>query len=277
MNKNKLTVLLLFFYISLNILASPTFAETQYTIGVVPQFDARRTQKVWTPILKRLEAETGLSFKLIGSPDIPEFEKHFSAGKYDFAYMNPYHLIVANETQGYKPMVRDVARKLYGIIVVRKDSPVKSVDELDSKVIALPAPNALGAALIPRTEFATKFNIKPDYKYVKSHTSVYLNVLLNQVAAGGGVQKTFSQQKPEIKDKLRVLYETTKVSPHPIAVHPRVSAEVIRNVTDALLKMANSKSDVELLQKIPMKEIGKATMGDYEELRRMGLEDFYVK
>lgn len=277
MKKNKITVLLLIFYISLNLLASPTFAETNYTIGVVPQFDARRTQKIWTPIIKRLEAETGLSFKLIGSPDIPEFEKDFTAGKYDFAYMNPYHLIVANETQGYTPIVRDIARKLFGIIVVSKDSPIKSVEELNNKAIALPAPNALGAALIPRTEFATKFNIKPDYKYVKSHTSVYLNVLLNQVVAGGGVQKTFSQQKPEIKDKLRILYETTKVSPHPITVHPRVSAEVKKIVTDALLKMAKSKSDVELLKKIPMKEIGKATMSDYEDLRKMGLEDFYVK
>lgn len=262
---------------SMSVFSASAFAETSYTIGVVPQFDARRTQKVWTPILKRLEAETGLSFKLVGSPDIPAFEKDFSDGKYDFAYMNPYHLIVANEAQGYTPIARDIGRKLYGIIVVKKDSTIKSVDELDGKTIALPAPNALGAALIPRTEFATKFQIKPDYKYVKSHTSVYLNVLLNQAAAGGGVQKTFSQQKPEIKDKLRVLYETTKVSPHPITVHPRVNEDVKQKITDALLKMANSRTDAELLQKIPMKQLGAATMSDYEELRKMGLEDFYVK
>ena len=256
---------------------STAFAESVYTIGVVPQFDARRTQKIWTPIIKRLEAETGLSFKLVGSPDIPEFEKAFTVGKYDFAYMNPYHLIVANGSQGYTPIVRDIGRKLYGIIVVKKDSPITSVEQLDGKMIALPAPNALGAALIPRTEFATKFNIKPDYNYVKSHTSVYLNVLLGQAAAGGGVQKTFSQQKPEISDNLRVLYETTKVSPHPITVHPRVSAKVSQQVKDAFLKMAKSEADIKLLQKIPMKKLGIAKLSDYEELREMGLEEFYVK
>ncbi|MGK0273499.1 MAG: phosphonate transport system substrate-binding protein [Cocleimonas sp.] len=277
MKKRNLLTLFAMVFISISFLPSVVFAETTYTVGVVPQFDARRTQKVWTPILKRLESETGLSFELIGSPDIPEFEKDFTAGKYDFAYMNSYHLVVANGSQGYTPIVRDIGRKLYGIIVVKKDNPITKIEQLDGKLIALPAPNALGAALIPRTEFATKFNIKPDYTYVKSHTSVYLNVLLGQVAAGGGVQKTFSQQKPEIINKLRVLYETTKVSPHPIAVHPRITPEISKKVQDAFLKMAKSEADTKLLQKIPMKKLGVANLKDYDELRKMGLEDFYVK
>ncbi|WP_131904181.1 phosphate/phosphite/phosphonate ABC transporter substrate-binding protein [Cocleimonas flava] len=262
---------------SVGLLPTQSFAESSYTVGVVPQFDARRTQQVWTPILKRLEAETGKTFKLVGSPDIPEFEKAFNAGEYDFAYMNPYHLIVANKSQGYQPIVRDIGRKLYGVIVVKKDSPITDVKQLDGKVVALPAPNALGAALIPRTEFATKFMIKPEYKYVKSHSSVYLNVLLGQAEAGGGVQKTFSQQKPEVKDNLRILYETTKVAPHPVAVHPRVSAEVSQQVQDAFLKMAASEKDTKLLQKIPMKQLGVAELKDYDELLEMGLESFYVK
>ncbi len=277
MKKSDLLAIFTMAFINISLIPSEVFAETTYTLGVVPQFDARRTQKIWTPILKRLEDETGLSFKLAGSPNIPEFEKDFTAGKYDIAYMNPYHLIVANESQGYTPIVRDIGRKLYGIIVVKKDSPITKIEQLDGKLIALPAPNALGAALIPRTEFSTKFNIKPDYTYVKSHTSVYLNVLLGQVAAGGGVQKTFSQQKPDVSNNLRVLYETTKVSPHPIAVHPRINPEISKKIQDAFLKMAKSEADAKLLQKIPMKKLGIANLSDYDELREMGLEDFYVK
>ncbi|WP_299874773.1 phosphate/phosphite/phosphonate ABC transporter substrate-binding protein [uncultured Cocleimonas sp.] len=277
MHKKSLRVILTTLFISVCSFSSSVFAEKSYTVGVVPQFDARRTQEVWTPILKQLEAETGKTFKLVGSPDIPEFEKAFNAGEYDFAYMNPYHLIVANKSQGYQPIVRDIGRKLYGVIVVKKDSPITDVKQLDGKVVALPAPNALGAALIPRTEFATKFMIKPEYKYVKSHSSVYLNVLLGQAEAGGGVQKTFSQQKPEVKDNLRILYETTKVAPHPVAVHPRVSAEVSQQVQDAFLKMAASEKDMKLLQKIPMKQLGVAELKDYDELLEMGLESFYVK
>ena len=131
MQKNNLISILTMLFIGFSLQPSVAFSKSTYIVGVVPQFDARRTQKVWSPILKRLEDETGLSFKLVGSPDIPEFEKSFTAGKYDFAYMNPYHLVVANESQGYSPIIRDIARKLFGIIVVKKDSPITSIDQLD--------------------------------------------------------------------------------------------------------------------------------------------------
>jgi phosphonate transport system substrate-binding protein len=61
--------------------------------------------------------------------------------------MNPYHAIRANKKHGYAPLVRDVGRSLFGIIVVKKDSPIETVSELDGEIVAFPAPNALGAAL----------------------------------------------------------------------------------------------------------------------------------
>ena len=126
---------------------------------MVPQFDARRIKTVWRPILDRVAKQAGVSFDLEGAPSIPDFEKAFESGVYDFAYMNPYHLIVANDTQGYLPLVRDYSNLLHGIIVVRKDSPIENVKQLDGKKVAFPAPNALGASLIPRAEFKRTFGI----------------------------------------------------------------------------------------------------------------------
>ena len=60
-----------------------------FTFGVVPQFDARQTHRVWKPLLTALEQRTGLKFRLMGSPNIPEFESQFMAGEFDFAWMNP--------------------------------------------------------------------------------------------------------------------------------------------------------------------------------------------
>jgi phosphonate transport system substrate-binding protein len=211
------------------------------------------------------------------SPSIPEFERQFSEGLFDFAYMNPYHMIIANEKQGYKPILRDVARKLYGIIVVKKDSPFKSPKDLDGKKVAFPAPNALGASLIPRAEFRKKYHINIIESYVKSHSSVYLNVVLGLTDAGGGIEKTLFQQPEAIKDQLRVLYKTQGVSPHPIVVHPRVSLGVQGRVIDALLDLgANVLGQIQL-SKVPIKKIGKASLKDYEDIRRLGIEEFYVE
>ena len=248
-----------------------------YTIGIVPQFEIRHIRKIWNPIIKEVEKATGYDLKLIGSPTIPDFEREFNAGQFDFAYMNPYHMLIAEKTQGYVPLIRDNGRKLHGILVVREDSDITSVKELDGKKIAFPAPNALGASLLMRANLTNDYKIKFNPVYVKTHSSVYLNVVVKQTSAGGGVQKTLKQQRENIKGALRVLHRTPKVSPHPLAGHPRVPKEVREKVKQAMLKLGETPIGKSLLSKIPMKKIGEASINDYYPLRKFKLDNFYVK
>ncbi len=261
---------------SLILLPCLTNAETIYSIGVVPQFEARRIAEIWQPILAEISQLSGVKLELKASPNIPAFEQQFTAGEFDFAYMNPYHAIIANKKPGYTPLLRDNGRSLFGIIVVKKDSPIQSVSELDGKTVAFPAPNALGAALLPRAEFDRKFKIKINELYVKSHSSVYLNVLLGKAEAGGGVQKTLSQQPAEVRDQLRVLYQTTKVPPHPLTAHPRIDAAIQDRVKTAFLQLGDSEKGQAMLKTIPMKQIGPASIDDYAPLKEMGLDQYYV-
>ncbi len=252
-------------------------SERELVFGVVPQFDARRLRMIWDPILGEITRKTGIPITFKGSSDIVSFERAFERGDFDVAYMNPYHLIVAHREQGYVPIVRDVGRYLKGIIVVRRDSPINSVAGLSGKVVAFPAPNALGAALIPRAEFDRKFNIRVFPRYVRSHTSVYLNVALKQTDAGGGVVKTFEQQAPEIRNALRILYHTTEIASHPVAVHPRVPEALRDMVRRAFLELGETRKGGELLVKIPVKRIGEAALDDYGALGAMNLEEYYIK
>ena len=248
-----------------------------YIFGVVPQYNAQVIHEIWQPILGILSKKTNVTLSLSFSKSIPEFEKQFAAGDFDIVYMNPYHLIVGNREQGYLPIIKDVGRKLFGIIVVRKDSPFQNIRDLDGQTIAFPSPNALGAALIPRAEFADKFRIKVYPKYVLSHTSVYLNVALNQTKAGGGVQKTFNLQKPEIRDQLRIIHRPISVASHPISVHPRVPIQFRKELTAAILALGNTEHGRSILKKIPINQIGIAKLEDYDPLKTMGLEKFYIR
>jgi len=252
-------------------------AEETLRFGVVPQFDARQIQMIWQPVLDSLEEQTGIHFELVGSPSIPEFEKQLMAGEFDLAYMNPYHLLKAHEAQGYIPLVRDVGRTLFGIVVTRKDSPVQDVQDLDGMTVAFPAPNALGAALIPRAEFGELHKISIQPAYVKSHSSVYLNVVTGQAVAGGGVQKTLKSQPENVRDALKVIYKTPQVAPHPVAAHPRVAVETRDRISQAFLQLDKRHDDSELLARIPMKQVGRATLDDYEPLKQMGLDKYYVQ
>ncbi|MBS1190802.1 MAG: ABC-type phosphate/phosphonate transport system, periplasmic component [Rhodocyclaceae bacterium] len=250
-------------------------AGESYVFGVTPQFERRQLFIIWNPILKELEKRTGHSFELALLPDIPSFERGYNAGQFDFAYMNPY-LVVANANpQGYLPLVRD-GKPVQGILVVAGDSPIRTPADLDGKAVAFPAPNAIGASLLVRAELARSFKVRITPSYVKSHTAVYLNVAQGLADAGGGVQKTLDEQKDAVRGLLRVIHTTRPFPSHPVAAHPRVPAAVREAVQKALLDLAASPEGKVLLQEIPLARMIPTSARDYEPLRELGLEDFFV-
>ena len=246
-------------------------------LGVVPQFSARHLRTVWEPIAQTIGNQANVMVKIIGSSSISVFEQQFMTGVFDIVYLNPYHMVKAHQAQGYQPILRDVKQSLQGIIVVRKNSPIQKVQDLHGKVIAFPAPNALGAALIPRAELDRTFHISFTPWYVKSHSSVYLNVLLGRAVAGGGAQKTLIQQPAHVRKALRVIYRTSKIASHPIAVHPRVRPEIRRRIQQAFITISQTAPGNTLLSNIPIKRLGLTSIKDYNYLKRMNLERYYVK
>lgn len=262
------------FVIVLVSLQSAALAET-YRVGVVPQFEPRKLAAIWTPILQHLKSRTGHDFHLVGSPSIAAFEKAFKAGDYDFAYMNPYHAILASEAQGYVPLVRDGGRKLNGILVVHKNSPIQDLNALEGLEVAMPSPNALGASLLIRADLDMIYGVKIKPVYVQTHSSVYLNVALGQTPAGGGVKGTFNAQPETVRSQLRILYETRSMPPHPFTAHARVDPAVRQSVMNALLSMVQEEGTQALLSKVPFKELIAAQPSEYESLKGWGL-DAYV-
>jgi len=245
------------------------FADKVLTLGVVPQYDLAKIEATWNPLLKILKKSYGISFKLKHEKSIPAFEQALYKGSYDCAYMNPYHLLVANQKSDYVPVVKDSVKKLYGIVVVARNSYVNKVQQLDNKVVAFPAPNALGATLLVKAELSEKYKINVRPKYVKSHTSVYLNVILGGALAGGGVQKTFNQQPDRIKNKLKIIYTTQKVNAHPLACRMLLGQQTLEKIGNALIDLSVHRSDEKALKILPMKKIGHSSLNDYVELKML--------
>ncbi|MDP2195953.1 MAG: phosphate/phosphite/phosphonate ABC transporter substrate-binding protein [Rhodocyclaceae bacterium] len=245
-----------------------------YTFGIVPHYEARRLSAIWRPILDALQQETGLRFSARIGNSIATFEQEVIGGQFDFAYMGPYHQVMSEKSAGYLPLVRDIGANIYGVLVVRKDDPIGDVKELAGKVVALPAPNAVAASMMIRADLENKFGIRIVPRYVHTHESVYLNVVLGQAAAGGTQQKTLAEMPPAIREQLRVLYKTAEVTAHPVSAHPRVPPAVRQQVQDAFLRLGETPQGKALLATIPYKQVGVASRADYEPIRRMGLHRF---
>ncbi|MEM7252850.1 MAG: PhnD/SsuA/transferrin family substrate-binding protein, partial [Pseudomonadota bacterium] len=116
-----------------------------YRFGVVPQQAAKQLARSWGPLFAYLSRKTGHRFVFATAPNIPEFERRVAAGEYDVAYMNPYHYTVFGDNPGYRALAKAMNKQIRGIVVVRADSPITSIGELDGETLAFPAPAAFAA------------------------------------------------------------------------------------------------------------------------------------
>lgn len=249
-------------------------AGGEYTLGVVPQFEQRRLHAIWEPIAAEAGRRAGVTLKVVSAIKMQDFEKGIQEGACDFLYSNPYQMLVANERQGYTPLVRDKV-PLKGILVVRKESPLQSPADLAGKVVAFPSPNALGASLLMRADLERIFKVTVTPLYVHTHSAVYLHVLKDMAAAGGGVAKTLQEQDATVREGLRILYTTREMPSHPVSAHARVPAADRDAVRRAFLEMSADAKGLDLLAKIPIREAVATAMEDYLPMREWGLNACY--
>ena len=246
-----------------------TNPERTYSFGVVPQQAATRLAAMWVPLLQRLESLSGVPLKFATAKDIPTFEEGLAAGRYDFAYMNPFHFVVFNAAPGYRALARDRDQRIKGIMVVAKEAPFVALEDLANQDLVFPAPGAFAASILTRAELERR-GIPFQTRFVASHDSVYLNVAGGHFAAGGGIGRTLEAVNPEVREQLRVLWESPGFTPHAIAVSPQVPERDAQAVGQAFLALADAAP--ELLKDAALGPLTLAKDGDWDDIRALDVD-----
>ncbi|NRD74660.1 phosphate/phosphite/phosphonate ABC transporter substrate-binding protein [Shewanella sp. VB17] len=238
--------------------------------GIVPQQAASTLARLWSPIIEQLSQNASFQLRFATAPDIPTFEQRLALGEYDVAYMNPYHYTFFHDSVGYQALVKQKDKQLKGMIVVRKDSQIQSLQGLEGKRIALPAPAAFAASVLPRASLKRE-GITAQIKYVGSHDSVYLAVAQHLVDAGGGVKRTFNTMDKETTEQLRILWETPGYPPHAVAIHPRIPLEIVNELRLRFVGLASLAAGAEVLSQLKLNRFEPAQNSDWDDVRALRL------
>ena len=250
-------------------------AAPRWRLAVVPQLTPVEMYGNWQPLVEALD-RAGIACELVIHPTIALFEREFLEGGADLLYLNPYHMVMARNTHGYISLLRD-QRPLEGLLLVAKDAPVRTLKDLQGSRISFPAPNALGASLYIRATLEGE-NIPYQPHYAGNHRNAIRQVLAGDSVAAGLVRATYELEPPDVRQALRVVYNTPAIAPHPIAVHPRVPPALRQQLIDFVLALARDPHHRGLLQAVQMPEPVVADYRrDYAQLGRMGLERFVVR
>ncbi|MEO0443237.1 MAG: PhnD/SsuA/transferrin family substrate-binding protein, partial [Pseudomonadota bacterium] len=176
-----------------------------------------------------------------------------------------------NHSPGYRAVAVRAQQPIRGIVVVRADSPLTSLEELSGETLAFPSPAAFAASVLPRAKLSSEaVDFTP--KYVSSHDSVYLGVAKGLFAAGGGVKRTFNKVNPEIQKQLKVLWTSAAYTPHAIAAHPDISQEMQLKLQQALVEMYQDPQGKALLESLKIKKgLSAADDSDWDDVRSLGV------
>lgn len=272
-----LTAVVLLLATSTSFAQSSELAGKTLILARAPQLNTRTLVEAWGPFVQRLSRDIGVQIRLQVFESRERFEADLFAGLPDFAFGNPYHSILAHERLGYVALVRDNSAPLVGIIVVREDSPIKTVQDLMGKSIAFPDPHAMAASLYTRALLSEKHHLEFESIYVGTHENVYRSVYLGRSDAGGGIYRTLEGEHPELRNQLRVVFETPRLPSHPLIAHPRVPEALRQKLVDAILRMANDVEGRKLLDGVLLSQpVAADFKRDYSAVLRLGLEKYTV-
>jgi phosphonate transport system substrate-binding protein len=251
-------------------------AASRYTLAVVPQLLPLTAYSDWSPVVERLARALNAKIDLLVHRTISQFEAALLQGIPDFAFMNPYHQLVANKKQGYLPLVRS-AEPLTGILVTRQDSEIASINDLDNKILAFPSPNAFAASLYLRALISERHRIRFQAVYLDTHNDVFRYVVRHKASAGGAIRHTLQREPNELRTKIRVLYETPGTAPHCLSSHERVNPIDRERMRQALLDMGKDPGGQALLRSVQLdKTVAANHERDYLPLEKLGIERYVV-
>lgn len=253
---------------------APLNHKTIYIFGIHPLHNSERLFAVYAPMIDYINARLGnAELRLESSRDYPSFDNKLAAGHFDFALPNPYQTVTSAD-HGYKifgKMGDD--QNFRGIILVRKDSKIDSIDDLKGKTVSFPAPTALAATMMPQWYLYKRgIDIKKDIKnnYVGSQESSIMNVYFGKSAAAATWSSpwhAFIKKRPEVAAELMIKWETVSLPNNGLVVRNDVPQDIAEKVADIIVTLHTHEKGRKILRTMELSRYERADDKTYVPVR----------
>lgn len=210
------------------------------------QEDIPSKNEAWAQLFAYISKKSGLDIKFEPASSQLNFELNLAKSYYDLAVVTPLQFDAFRENPGYQAQVKRKAQPIRSIIFVKKNGAIKSFSELRDSIIAFPNPLNFESSIVPRESLKRlKFNIIP--QFLASEASVYKEVISEQYIAGSGTHENFLAQPIEIRNSLKIVWDSPGFSPHPFVAHPRVNFLSLVKLKRAFVNMIKDEEGAKLL------------------------------
>lgn len=209
--------------------------------GVIPRYNPLVMYKRYQPIMDYLTAETPYRFELKISRDYPEAVRFLQQGVTQISSLGDVTFAEASlryqASPILKPLNADGSPFYRSAIIVRADSPLRSLKELRGKNVAFGSLHSTSGNLIPRYllwDNGVRLQDLKSFSNLQHHDAVAKAILKGQFDAGAVKDVVAEKYKPH---GLRILAWSGPIPSVPFVVRRDTSPEVVKAITQALLKL----------------------------------------
>jgi phosphonate transport system substrate-binding protein len=256
-------------------------AQNPLILGIHPFLSSTELYRRFSPLADYLSRELGRPVQIHIESSYESHINSIGKGKIDIAFMGPASFVSLTRRFGRVPLLAvfetNGSRTFRGVIVVRKDSQIKTLSQLRGKKFAFGDVNSTMSHLVPRymllkSGLDVKHLGKADF--LTNHDNIALGVLSGNFDAGA--------LKEDIYDKyaqqgLRTLAISDPMPDHIFVARAGLPDDTVRKVSEILLSLKDTEEGRLVLSSIQknLTALVRARDGDYDPLRR--LLDFLAK
>ena len=251
---------------------------------LVPAQDIMTLTEQGKVLQKYLIQDLGLEFEIELPANYVAVVEAFGSKRADVAILNTLGYVLAFEKYGAQAKLKLVNRgrdEYYGQIIVRSDSGIKSIKDLNGKKFAFVDPTSTSGYLLPQRLFK-KENIKiKESIYAGKHDSVVTAVYQKRVDAGAtfytppdddGTPKDarwlLRTQYPDIYKKVKILQLTDAIPNDPLVFRKDMPEELKNKIIDSLKRYIKTPEGAKVMMDLyHITDFKEASDKDYNPIR----------
>lgn len=227
--------------------------KKSFKFGIFPIKEAKIIREEWKPLKKLIEKDCGCLINFEVAKSIEEFEKKLTKTQYDIAFVNPFQQKIAYDN-GFVLLAKEKNRSLQGIIIVRADSKIKSLLDVQNQKMAFSKYHPFEASAM------IKKKLKDEKMTIEEVQSINLefvvqNVIMGIASAGAINMATYNDLDKEDKSLIKILDKTDKIDSEPFVVKKQLSKKTKQSFYKTLNGLSSTEEGRALLKKLKLKKL----------------------
>jgi phosphonate transport system substrate-binding protein len=221
-------------------------AQQAYAFNVLNQRTISLTAQYWNPIMTYVSQRSGVPLELKLAKTAQEGNS--VAEKYGYAFLYTNHFFTPERDRlGYKVIARPAGPGIRSQIVVPKDSPIQTLQDLMGKDVGFVSPDGFTGYWLPY-DVLLRNKVKVNVVFTGNQESSSAQLRVNKIAAAGVNSSVMQRYGRRESFEYRALWTSDLYQDLCIMASPKVPPEKVAAVRAALIGMVNDPDGRKVLE-----------------------------